>query len=82
MYKSMAPSASLSPTQRKIMLARQVYGSYMARQREYAAQDKGERWDEGTLTLVLEAFERKKANQGWIRIESRGRKGWEQKVDV
>jgi hypothetical protein len=64
MHKSMAPSSSLSPTQRKILLARQVYGSYMARQREYAEQDKAERWDEGTSTVVLEAFERKKANQG------------------
>ncbi|PCG89322.1 UDP-glucuronosyl/UDP-glucosyltransferase [Penicillium occitanis (nom. inval.)] len=58
MYKSISTS-SLSPTQRKILLARQVYGSYMARQREYAAQDRGQERDEATQDLVLEAFERR-----------------------
>lgn len=33
MYKSITTSA-MSPTEQKIMLARQVYGSYMARQRD------------------------------------------------
>lgn len=33
MYKSIATS-SLSPTEKKIILARQVYGSYMATERE------------------------------------------------
>jgi sterol 3beta-glucosyltransferase len=33
MYKSIA-TASLSPAQKQIVLARQVYGSHMARQRE------------------------------------------------
>jgi hypothetical protein len=60
MYKSISTS-SLSPTQQRVMLARQIYGSYMARQREYAIQDKG---DDGTLNIVLEGFARKKANQG------------------
>ncbi|GAM40538.1 hypothetical protein TCE0_039r12963 [Talaromyces pinophilus] len=58
MYKSISTS-SLSPTQRKILLARQVYGSYMARQREYAAQDRGQERDEATQDLVPEAFERR-----------------------
>ena len=58
MYKSISTS-SLSPSQRKILLARQVYGSYMARQREYAAQDGGQEWDEATQGIVLEAFERR-----------------------
>ncbi|KAF3402600.1 Sterol 3-beta-glucosyltransferase UGT80B1 [Talaromyces pinophilus] len=58
MYKSISTS-SLSPTQRKILLARQVYGSYMARQRVYAAQDRGQERDEATEDLVLEAFERR-----------------------
>lgn len=57
MYKSISTS-SLSPSQRKILLARQVYGSYMARQREYAAQDGGQERDEATQNIVLEAFER------------------------
>ena len=59
MYKSMS-SASLSRTQQKIMLARQVYGSYMARQRQYFTQETGEAGDDGSLDLVLEQFEKMK----------------------
>ena len=62
MYKSINTS-SLSPTQKKIILARQVYGSYMARQRESATQHKGEGWDDGTANFILEAFGRRTANQ-------------------
>ena len=62
MYNLMTPSSSLSPTQRKILLARQVYGSFMARQREYAIQAKGEEGrDDGDLGVVLEGFERLKS---------------------
>jgi sterol 3beta-glucosyltransferase len=57
MYKSMS-TASLSRTQQEIVLARQVYGSYMARQREYFIQKTGEAGDDGSLTLVLERFEK------------------------
>ncbi|KAH7416725.1 glycosyltransferase family 1 protein [Cadophora sp. MPI-SDFR-AT-0126] len=64
MYKSMTPSSSLSPAQRKIMLARQVYGSYMARQREYATQDKEEGLGDSSSSVVLGGFER-------LRSESR-----------
>jgi sterol 3beta-glucosyltransferase len=63
MYKSISTSL-LSPTERRIVLARQVYGSYMARQREYGRQEMGEGWDDGT-SLVLEEFERRKANGGY-----------------
>ncbi|KAH7369987.1 glycosyltransferase family 1 protein [Rhexocercosporidium sp. MPI-PUGE-AT-0058] len=57
MYKSMIPS-TLSPAQRKILLARQVYGLYMERQRGYAMQDKGEKDDDGNTSIVLGGFER------------------------
>ena len=58
MYKSISTS-SLSPTQKKILLVRQVYGSYMARQRQYSAQDRGQEWEDATQDHVFEAFERR-----------------------
>lgn len=61
MYKSIV-SSSLSPAQRKILLARQVYGSYMARQRGYATQDQGEGGDDGSESIVLGGFERLKGD--------------------
>lgn len=60
MYKSLS-TASLSRTQQKIMLARQVYGSHLARQRGYSMQ-KGDSGDDGSVGLILARFEEKKRN--------------------
>ncbi|KAG4429362.1 hypothetical protein IFR05_015161 [Cadophora sp. M221] len=62
-YKSII-SSSLSPAQRKILLARQVYGSYMARQRGYVVQDGGEGGGGGgeSVAVVLGGFERLKGS--------------------
>jgi sterol 3beta-glucosyltransferase len=59
MYRSMSTS-SLSRTQQRIMLTRQVYGSYMARQRENFMREAGEAGDDGSVNHVLEEFEKKK----------------------
>ncbi|PQE14327.1 hypothetical protein CJF30_00006908 [Rutstroemia sp. NJR-2017a BBW] len=61
MYRSMS-TASLSRTQQRIMLTRQVYGSYMARQRENFMREAGEAGDDGSVNHVLEGFEKKKSD--------------------
>ncbi|PQE27773.1 sterol glucosyltransferase protein [Rutstroemia sp. NJR-2017a BVV2] len=61
MYRSMS-MASLSRTQQRIMLTRQVYGSYMARQRENFMREAGEAGDDGSVNRVLEEFEKKKSD--------------------
>lgn len=59
MYKSIATS-SLSPTEKKIILARQVYGSYMARERERERRsEEASEWGEGR---VLAGWERLKGS--------------------
>lgn len=63
MYKSISASA-LSRTEQRILLARQVYGSYMARQRGYALLDRGDENADGGSDLVLERFERIKSEYG------------------
>ncbi len=59
MYRSLS-TASLSYAQQKIMLARQVYGSYLARQRGYSMQEKGESGDDESVDLIVARFEEKK----------------------
>ncbi|KAJ8067514.1 hypothetical protein OCU04_004857 [Sclerotinia nivalis] len=58
MYKSIATS-SLSPTEKKIILARQVYGSYMARERERI----NEGGSDGGEGRVLAGWERLKIGE-------------------
>ncbi|KAH7378083.1 hypothetical protein BKA64DRAFT_714582 [Cadophora sp. MPI-SDFR-AT-0126] len=58
MYKSITTS-SLSPTEKKIMLARQVYGSYMAMER----QKRKEGGSDGGKGRVLAGWERLKVGE-------------------
>ncbi|EDO02434.1 hypothetical protein SS1G_04910 [Sclerotinia sclerotiorum 1980 UF-70] len=66
MYKSIATS-SLSRTEKKIILARQVYGSYMARERER----KNERGGDGGEGMVLAGWERLKISDSKLHMNER-----------